>query len=136
MTMTTVLTSAAGFDRTHILFPENTAGDVFANDIALLMAFVMNLPCEKSRKSAAVVEQLADIAVGQFLETDSRAFEAGLLVRTSVSAMIFVHLGYLMMSRLEVLRTEEKLSLELFDKARLRFDKLCGGLGADAFAEF
>lgn len=134
--MAMTLTSAAGFDRTHVLFPENTPGDVFANDVAILMAFVMNLPCEKSRKSAAIVEQLADIAVGQFIETDARAMEAGLLVRTNTSAQMFVHLGFLMMSRLEVLRTEEKVTLELFDKARKTFDKLCGGLGADAFAEF
>lgn len=134
--MTMTLTSAAGFDRDHVLFPENTPGDVFANDLAILMAFVMNLPAEKSTKRPAEVETTADIAVSQFIETDSRAKEAGLLVRTSTSAMIFVHLGYLMMSRLEVLRVEEKLSLELFDKARKTFDKLCGGLGADAFAEF
>jgi cold shock CspA family protein len=130
------LTSGAGFDRNHILFPENTPGDVFANDVAILMKLVMDLPCEGTTKRPAEVEAACDTAVMQFIETDSRAKSAGLLVRTSTSAQILVHLGYLMMSRLEVLRVEEKVTFELFTKACDTFDKLCGGLGADAFAEF
>jgi hypothetical protein len=142
MTMTAMMTSlpteAPGFDRKFVLFPETNPGAVFANDVALLMGFVMQLPGEKSAKKVMELRSAADIAVSQFLDTDRKAMEAGLLTRQSTSAQMFVHLGYLLMCRLETLQEAHPTAVpdSLFMKARMAFTKLCAGLDASAFDDF
>jgi hypothetical protein len=142
MTMATLTatlpTEAPGFDRKFVLFPETNPGAVFANDVALLMGYVMQLPGEKSAKELAVLRSATDIAVHQFLDTDQKAMEAGLLNRQSTSAQMFVHLGYLLMCRLETLQEAHPKAVpdSLFLKARMTFTKLCAGLDASAFDDF
>lgn len=123
--------TAPTFDADYKLFPEWSPAEVFANDIALLMSLTMQLPAgplgtADERKHAATN---ADTCIGQFLETDSRACEAGLLSTTSTSAMIFMNLSWLMMGRLEKMVENDTLGEELWDTARKAYYRLTATLG-------
>lgn len=123
--------TAPSFDPDYRLFPEWTPAEVFANDIAMLMGLTMGLPAGpvKSAEERRHAASNAEICIGQFLETDARASEAGLLSTTSTSAMIFMNLSWLMMGRLEKMLENGILTEELWGNARKAYYRLTATLG-------
>lgn len=131
MTAEAVPVAAPVFDNKYKLFPEHSPAEVFSNNNAMLMGLTLALPAGPlesagDRRKAA---RDAKTCIGQFLETDTRACEAGLLSTTSTPGMIFVNLSWLMMCRLETMVDNKLISDELWDTARLAYDRLIGTLG-------
>lgn len=123
--------TAPAFDADYRLFPEWTPNEVFANDIALLMSLTMQLPAgplesADERKHAA---RDAENCISQFLETDSRAWQAGLITTTNVSSMIFMNLCFLMMARLQKMLDNDIIGVDLWNTARKAYNRLTGHLG-------